>query len=208
MYRIIFFIGLFLFCCLSPVPASMYTWTDENGVRHFSNIAPPRESDALFVDETSEWGGTPLGGQAFRVIRVYDGDTILVQGLDIRFKIRLVGIDAPETGGRDREGQPFSRKASQFLETLVQDQSVTLKSYGIGGFNRVLAEVFLGNINVNLELVKNGLAEVYQGTLPKELNAAPYRSAEILARDGAKGVWQLGDRYVSPRKWRKENYKR
>jgi len=55
----------------------------------------------------------------------------------------------------------------------------------------------------NLEMVKAGLAEVYRGTPAKGQNMEPYWKAEGEAKKAGKGMWVLGDKYVSPREWRK-----
>ena len=51
--------------------------------------------------------------------------------------------------------------------------------------------------------MKSGLAEVYRGTPAKGQNMAPYWKAEEEARRARKGMWVLGNKYVSPREWRK-----
>ncbi len=57
--------------------------------------------------------------------------------------------------------------------------------------------------NVNLEMVKAGLAEVYQGKHPKGFNPGPYLSAEEIAKKSGTGMWSQGDKYISPKDWRK-----
>ena len=144
-------------------------------------------------------------GRTFKVIKVYDGDTILVEGEDLELKIRLAGIDSPETGTRGHKGQPYSREAKEKLAKLVEGRTVSLKSHGIGGFNRVLAEVFSGSVNVNLEMIKAGLAEVYRGGKSGTLDIGTYLREEKKAREAGMGMWALGSHYQSPKTWRKEH---
>jgi endonuclease YncB( thermonuclease family) len=66
-----------------------------------------------------------------------------------------------------------------------------------------LAEVFVDGNNVNLEMIKAGLAEVYRGTPAPGHNMEPYRLAEEVARKAGRGMWVLGDKYISPREWRR-----
>ena len=104
-----------------------------------------------------------IAGQ-YKVTRVVDGDTIKVSRDGTTINVRLVGIDAPETSKRKNEpGQPFSRKSTKHLASLVLNKSVTVKSYGTDRYGRTLGVVFVGDLNVNLEMVKVGLAEVYRG---------------------------------------------
>ena len=57
---------------------------------------------------------------------------------------------------------------------------------------------------MNLEMVKVGLAEVYRGRPTPGLDMNPYWKAEAEAKEAGIGMWSLGDKYVSPREWRKE----
>jgi micrococcal nuclease len=57
--------------------------------------------------------------------------------------------------------------------------------------------------NVNLEMVRAGLAEVYRGPPAKGLNLEPYWKAEKEAREAGREMWSLGDKYISPREWRR-----
>ena len=132
-----------------------------------------------------------------------DGDTIKVSGNGSKITIRLVGIDAPETSKRKNEsGQPFSRKSTKHLASLVLNKSVTVKSYGIGRYGRTLGVVFVNGMNVNLEMVKVGLAEVYRGKPARGLDMDPYWKAEKEAMEAGVGMWSLRDKYVSPSDWR------
>lgn len=140
----------------------------------------------------------------YTATRVTDGDTIKVSGDGSKITIRLVGIDAPETSKKKNEpGQPFSQKSTKYLAGLVLNKTVDVKSYGTGRYGRTLGVVFVNGIDVNLEMVKAGLAEVYRGPPAKGLNLEPYWKAEKEARDVGRGMWSLGDQYVSPREWRR-----
>ena len=89
----------------------------------------------------------------FKVVRVYDGDTVKAVGHDIEIKVRLVGIDAPETSKNKRDpGQPFSEKAPKYLTGMVLDKIVEIKGYGLGPYNRILGVVYVDGKNVNPEI--------------------------------------------------------
>jgi len=144
-----------------------------------------------------------IAGQ-FKTTRVTDGDTIKVSGDGSKITIRLVGIDAPETSKKKNQpGQPFSQKSTKYLASLVLNKTVDVKSYGTGRYGRTLGVVFVNGIDINLEMVKAGLAEVYRGPPAKGLDLKPYWKAEKEARDVGRGMWSLGDKYVSPREWRR-----
>jgi micrococcal nuclease len=149
---------------------------------------------------------TSAGARAedFKVVRVVDGDTITILDHGEKVRVRLVGIDAPETSRSKLDpGQPYSQKSKKHLAGLVLNKAVAVKSYGRGRYGRIIGEVFLGNVNVNLEIVEAGLAEVYQGRPPKGLDTGKYRRAEEAAKRGGRNIWSLGSKYVSPKEWRR-----
>ena len=151
---------------------------------------------------------TSIAGQ-FTVTQVYSGDTVKVIGHDIEIKVRLVGIDAPETFKKKRHpGQPFTQESQKYLAGLVLYKTVDIKGYGLGRYNRILGLIHLNGKNINLEMVKAGLAEVYRGRFPRGFDPEPYLQAEAEARKAGRGMWSLGDRYVSPKEWRKMHRKR
>ncbi len=198
---LLLFLSLFLY-------GNIYFWIDENGTKHFSNIAPPLNE---MVEELTEshivskkLSSKSNKKQIFKVLKVFDGDTIKVAGLDLIFKIRLVGIDSPEIGFKEQKSQPFSQKAKLYLVSLLGDRKVAVKGYGTGAYNRQLAEVFIDDKNINIEMIKAGLAEVYTGRRPKNLDSQLYLKEELNARKSGKGMWTQSF-YKSPRQWRKEN---
>ncbi len=180
---------------------NIYFWTDENGVKHFSNVTATLNKTLEELKETQP----VVQKHPFKVLKIYDGDTIKVSGLDLTFKVRLVGIDSPEIGFNGQPGQPFAQKARHHLIDLLEEQMVAVKSYGTGGYNRQLAEVFVGDKNINLEMIKAGLAQVYRGKRPKGLDSKRYFTEELKAKRINKGMWNQGDAYKSPWQWRKEH---
>ena len=133
-----------------------------------------------------------------------DGDTIIVSQGTEKLTIRLVGIDAPEVSHKKHEpSQPFGQAATKHLAGLVLNKTVTIQSYGHDRYGRTLAVVLLNGTNINLEMVKAGLAEVYRGTPAPKFDNGPYQKAEREAQAAGRGMWVQGDKYVSPREWRK-----
>lgn len=166
-------------------------------------------SSLLFPGNTRFWkgDGQPLQitkEKRYRVTRVFDGDTIQVVEGKNRVTIRMAGIDAPEIGFDGRPGQPYSRQAKHYLAKRVENKTVNVKGYGVGGYGRRLAEIFLIGSNLNLEMISAGFAEVYSGKLPKNLDSKAYYDAQAAARKNQKGMWRQGRSYKSPRWWRKK----
>jgi len=83
------------------VHGEIYHWTDPEGIKHFSNVEHP-SSDRLIkiVNEKNivagSAGGADRSDAMFKVIKVYDGDSMKVSGRGLTLMVRLVGIDAPD----------------------------------------------------------------------------------------------------------------
>ena len=100
------------------------------------------------------------------VIGVYDGDTITVD-IDLGMntwkkdvKIRLARIDTPEIRGAER---PQGLQVRDYVRVLILDQEVILKTTKdkTGKYGRYLAEVILGDMNLNDHLLELGMAKEY-----------------------------------------------
>ncbi len=141
----------------------------------------------------------------FTITWVYDGDTVRAESGKIVIYIMLVGIDAPEVADEvHKKGQPFGKEARDFLVGEILNRSVEVVGYGVAPFphDNIIGVIRLGQKNINLEMVKKGLAEVQRDNLPKGLDIAPYLDAEKDAMAGKVGMWVLGEQYMSPKDWR------
>lgn len=128
------------------------------------------------------------GESATRVRKVIDGDTFISEGVG---KIRLLGIDAPESAHGDNPVEPFGEKARQRLRELLEGQAVTLLPDvdPYDRFGRTLAYVTLVNgADVGAILLKEGLAMVY--FIPPNLaRLESYEKLEGEARRKGLGIW-------------------
>lgn len=142
-----------------------------------------------------------------RVVRVTDGDTIVVEDSGRRpHKVRIVSIDAPEKGRRGRAGQPYAERSRQHLALLVDRKWVHLSPHGRDDYGRILARVRVGaeyEVDVGLAQVCAGYAwlyEMFARTLsPSEQHA--YRACQSEARNEKRGLWQASDP-MPPWVWR------
>ncbi len=209
----IFFFIIVALPCFTSIPShgEMFFWTDRHGTPHFSNVAPSPDAEDVMVYEESNkryqaFSDDEKHRLTFKAVKIYDGDSLKVAGNDLVLMVRLVGIDAPESGRKGVPGQPYSKKAKAALVGMIGDGLFHLKSYGTGSYNRLLSEIFTPDgRNVNLEMVKLGLVEVYQGSPPKGFDKAPYLAAESTAKSRRLGIWRLGRDYQSPKQWRKSH---
>ena len=73
---------------------------------------------------------------------------------------------------------------------MILSKVVDIKGYGLDRYNCVLGEILLDGKNINLEMVKAGLAEVYTGETAKGLDLVPYRRAETEAKEARLEMWK------------------
>jgi endonuclease YncB( thermonuclease family) len=130
-----------------------------------------------------------------RIVGVHDGDSItaLAAG-NVQLKVRLEGIDAPELK------QPFSQQAKQALSAMVFGKTVSLHVTGKDRYKRTLAVVVADGVNVNLALVRLGLAWRYEA-YSKD---AAFIVAQNEAKAARRGLWS-DPAPVPPWEWRKSN---
>jgi len=106
------------------------------------------------------------------VTRVVDGDTVDVD-IDLGFgmiykkqRVRMMGIDTPESRTRDLEEKFYGKQSKKFLESLLKDKKVRLVSHDKGKFGRILGELYIyGNFDrsVNKMMIDNFHAVPYYG---------------------------------------------
>jgi endonuclease YncB( thermonuclease family) len=152
---------------------------------------------------------SPVFAEQFKVIWIYDGDTFKAKGHDIEIVVRFIAIDAPEISYRKGEAsQPFSEQAKKMLTELILNRIVKIKGYGLDKYNRLLAVVSYAGKNIGVEMIRQGLAEIYQGELPDNFDLKDYNRAEFQAKTSRRGMWSQGDNYISPREWRERELRR
>ncbi len=139
------------------------------------------------------------------VERVSDGDTVIALTSEgTKLKIRLLGIDVPEVPHGKKPGLPFGEEARDYLDHLIGGKTVRVDAYGPDKYQRVLAVVWDGQINVNLLMVAMGYAEVYRGA-PCQVYCLELQDAEAKARRDRVGMWAQGPGYESPRAFRQRH---
>ena len=119
---------------------------------------------------------------AARVVGIADGDTITVLTADkTQHRIRLWGIDAPETG------QDFGSRAKQAASELAFGKQVTIRPRDTDRYGRTVAEVILPDgRSMNREMVRRGMAWWYRAFAPHDAELA---GLEAEAREARIGLW-------------------
>jgi micrococcal nuclease len=121
-----------------------------------------------------------------KVVGVADGDTITVLQDRTQYKIRLYGIDTPE------RGQDFGKRAKQFTSGMVFGKQVQVIQKDKDRYGRVVGMVYVGNTCVNEEIVRAGLAWVYDYYC-KDSVCSQWRDLENQARQSSIGLWSHPD---------------
>ena len=134
-------------------------------------------------------GQTPIA--AGTVVRVVDGDTIIVRGPGGRTEdVRLIGIDTPETVAPGQPVECFGPEASRFAIARLTGRDVLLEfdRDPIDPFGRTLAYLWLGGQLFNETLVAQGFAQA-KSHPPNTAHQAALDAAEDLARRANRGRW-------------------
>ncbi len=133
------------------------------------------------------------------IVSIADGDTVTVLDSNRRqHKIRLAGIDAPELG------QPFGNASKRFLSSNVAGQTVCIQGNKIDRYQRLVGKIMLNQIDINLEVVKAGLAWHYKKYQSEQSagDRSAYSQAENSARSALLGLWSE-PKPIAPWDWRK-----
>ena len=137
-----------------------------------------------------------------KIIKIIDGDTVyFLQEGDTSFKkIRLVGIDAPELK------QEFGVHSKECLIELIENKPVQLEKFGQDRYQRILAKIMIGEVDINLAMIKKGCAwfyRQYQESLD-EADQKLYDKAERFAQTQFLGLFK-NVKALPPWVWRKKN---
>lgn len=135
-------------------------------------------------------------GEWYTVTRVVDGDTIVVTKNGMEDRVRLLGIDTPETVHPTKEVECFGKEASNFTTHHLAGERVQLETDQTQGLrdqhDRLLAYVYLGDGSLfNQTLVHEGYAYEYTYDEPYKYQRV-FRQAERDAREQKDGLWADG----------------
>ena len=116
----------------------------------------------------------------FRIVRVINGDHAvgIIDGNE--FRIRLLGVDAPK---RDH---PLSAESKQLLSSLILNKYVTAELHGKDRYGNRIADLFAGDVHVNLAMVRSGMARC-QGRVGPHIKKRV--EAQRIATAERRGLW-------------------
>jgi len=134
-----------------------------------------------------------VSGELYSVVRIVDGDTIVVDINGKQEKIRLIGVDTPEAVDPRKPVQCFGKEASLFTKNLVENKKVRLEGDSSQGdrdkYGRLLRYVFLSDGTlVNKEIIVQGYGHEYTYRVPY-YHQTGFKTAEHTARETEQGLW-------------------
>jgi micrococcal nuclease len=134
-----------------------------------------------------------ISQKTYPVVKVVDGDTLDVNIDGEIERLRLIGIDTPETVDPRKSVQCFGKEASNKAKELLSGQLVALEADESQGerdkYKRLLRYVFLSDgTNFNQYMISEGFAHEYTYNEPYKYQTE-FKQAEIDARNNNKGLW-------------------
>jgi micrococcal nuclease len=121
---------------------------------------------------------------------VYDGDTVLLATREeSRLKVRLYGIDAPETRKPDKPGQPFGDISRRTLMYKIMGRRISAEIVDIDQYKRAVAVIRYEGRDINREMVAEGMAWAYRQYLQGPYESE-YINSETRARSRRTGIWR------------------
>lgn len=129
-----------------------------------------------------------------KVVAISDGDTLtLLDTNKKQLKIRLAEIDTPESK------QPYGKRAKQALSKLVFAKNATVKVQAKDRYGRIVGRVYIGDLDVNAEMVRQGAAWIYRQYAKDQT----LYDLETKAKQDKTGLWGLPEaERVPPWEWR------
>ncbi len=125
------------------------------------------------------------------VERVVDGDTLVISGGD---RVRLIGVDTPETKHPNKPPEPFGQEAYEFTRRVAEGKRVQLR-FDPGEtkdrYGRTLAYVYVDGEFLNEQLIREGLARALTSYPFSADMKQVFRTAEAQAKSQKRGIWSL-----------------
>jgi micrococcal nuclease len=137
--------------------------------------------------------GRVLGENEYKLSRVVDGDTVVVEVGGIETKVRLIGVNTPEIVDPRKTVQCFGKEASSFLKNLLPS-GITVKMEidptqgDKDKYGRLLRYVYSGDVFVNEEIIQSGYGFEYTYKTPYQFQTE-FKESEKYAREGQIGLW-------------------
>lgn len=146
-------------------------------------IASLPQENSIFVDKTPRAEAS--------VVRVIDGDTVLVKINEAEERVRIIGINTPESVDPRRPVECFANEASSKAKELLSDKSIFLENYtDRDKHGRLLAYIEIDGLDFGEIMISEGYAYSYKA-FPHD-RMIKYNSLEQAAKENKVGLWADG----------------
>jgi micrococcal nuclease len=145
------------------------------------NQAPPQQTSP------------PTGREAVKVVRVVDGDTLL---LERGVRVRFLGVNTPEIAHDDQPEEPLGQEAKEFTRRFIEGKSITLEydQEREDDYGRTLAYVYADGKMLNEALIDAGLSEAVTRHPYRSDRKTLFEAAEERAYGKKIGIWSQSGR--------------
>lgn len=163
---------------------------NDNKTDNQQNVNINQNNDSQVTEDNSV---VSLSGDLYSVVSVVDGDTIDVMLNNKTERLRLIGMDTPETKDPRKPVQCFGQEASNKATELLLNKKVRLEADdtqdNVDKYDRLLRYVYLEDgLFFNKWMIENGYAYEYTYNVPYKYQVE-FKQAQITAKDKQLGLW-------------------
>ncbi len=181
---------IILLCIFLGILFLTYSYLAEKG---YIKTSDTKQSTQSSVTTRTSTKSSPLGG-VYTVSHVVDGDTVDAQDANGTIRIRLLGVNTPESVDPRRPNECYGKEASAYVKSVLQNRQVSIaldpQKPTMDDYGRVLAYVFRDDgLFVNKDLITKGFG--YEYTYHKEVYKyqQDFKQAQSVAQKGGAGLW-------------------
>ena len=135
---------------------------------------------------------SPYSYRVKSIKKVIDGDTfdcIMDLGFDVLLeaRVRMMGMDTPESRTRDLEEKKFGLLAKEYLTMKLEAEDIIVRTEvdnEKGKFGRILGWVWADGVNVNQQMIDENIAVAYHGQSKDDIEQAHLKYRKILQEQG------------------------
>jgi len=134
----------------------------------------------------------PYSYRVKSIVKIIDGDTfdcIMDLGFDVLLeaRVRMMGIDTPESRTRDLEEKKFGLLAKEYLTEKLATEDIIITTQvdnEKGKFGRILGWVWANDVNINEKMIADHMAVAYHGQSKDDIEQAHLNNRTILQEQG------------------------
>lgn len=164
-------------------------------IKENQSVTPSPSASQILGEQSSHATSEGILSQSYKVTDVVDGDTIEIEYLGEKKKLRLIGVNTPETVDPRRPVQCYGKEASDETKRILIGNNISLEKdiSETDKYGRLLRYVYLklddGTLLfVNDYLVRQGFAQA--STYPPDVKYADrFLQAQSEAQNNKRGLW-------------------